>query len=99
MAFVRNTGQCHPKVAYVAPVEGALVEQYHGCGAVAVVIDENAEPLSISYELEQEAELEPGHYRIQAMASCYELVVDVGTPDAAVLTALVGQALSVLDDD
>lgn len=90
MKFVRNTGQYHAKVAWVAEVDEIMADQYHGTGQVSVLVDGTGTPISMSYEPATVTEPTPGLYRISAMASCWELVVEAGTADAAVLNALAG---------
>ena len=91
MKFIRNTGQYHPKVAWVATVAEPIVDQYHGSGMVSVLVDETGTPISMSYEPATITEPTAGLYRISAMASCWELVVEAGTKDAAVLNALAAK--------
>lgn len=91
--FIKNTGQYHRQVAWVAKIEGPLTETYRGCGLawckpgmdrLDYVGDEGANPA---------AEYDPGaglhlpiakieRLRENSMVgalSCYELIAERGT--------------------
>ena len=103
--FVKNEGQFHPRVAYVAKIEDDLKDRYHGCTSdeigskAAIGIDKNGNVLNFGYHTDDTAEPnypwigeEPDfdgcHCVLYGWASCYELGIDHGTGEAAVLNLI-----------
>lgn len=90
--YKRNTGQYHPAIAGVWDVTDSLQSQYHGCGEVMITVDDNLRLQGIRYLEEDEepsADSAAGIHQLRASASCYQLVVQRGTPSAAIIAALL----------
>ena len=102
--WIKNTGQFHPQIAWVAKIEGELAESYRGCGPVRVTPG-----MTVLDYFGDEADNPPAEYDGNApshlplavleatfgggapMASCHELSADHGTALAATLNVLDGR--------
>lgn len=93
--MVKNTGQWHPGIAYVANVGQDLEHLYHGCGKVAITIAVDGVVEGFEYTevgpkpLPKEGPIEGGKKAIiYGVAGSWQLCIDHGTAGAALLNAL-----------
>lgn len=85
----------NPQVAYLFDIEDHEAHLYHGCGDVRVEMSiESNQLLSLTYvdEPDPQPPVRSGpKLCFDAMASCHQLIVLHGTPEAAVLGVVLSR--------